>query len=282
MADWEPHRSILRDAMIETFVSQHFTDPDEWFTRVPAFLRQGSNPIEKNKYLEQICEIVSRIDVTAPAGISRPAIDDFKLTSPESRTPAEQRHLPLGAGSKPPTQPLHEVTTRDRQYTATDFAAADLHPNAARFYEDSYRPILRRMVALVAETEGPIYEDILVDRIARAHGFQRSGSNIYEIVKGAIDREFTRSKEGDRVVIWPNGVRADMPSPYRESSPGVRSHADIPIAELAGLAAPFIRLRMGDEEVLRRMADHFRLGRVREATRGRFEEALKLVRQFRT
>ena len=73
-----------------------------------------------------------------------------------------------------------------------------------------------------------------------------------------------------------------MPSPYRESSPGVRSHADIPIAELAGLAAPFIRLRMGDEEVLRRMADHFRLGRVREATRGRFEEALKLVRQFRT
>ncbi len=73
-----------------------------------------------------------------------------------------------------------------------------------------------------------------------------------------------------------------MSFPYRESSPGVRSHADIPIAELAGLAAPFIRLRMGDEEVLRRMADHFRLGRVREATRGRFEEALKLVRQFRT
>jgi REase_MTES_1575/Protein of unknown function (DUF3320) len=282
MANWEPHRSILRDAMIEAFVSQHFTDPDEWFTKVPAFLRQGSNPVEKSKYLEQICEIVSRIGVTLPGGISRPAVDDFNLTSPEVRTPPEQQHLPLVGGTpKPSTQPLHEAVTRCRQYTATDFAAADLHPNAIHFYEDTYRPTLRRMVALVAETEGPIYEDILVDRIARAHGFQRSGSSIYEIVKAAIDRVFMRSKEDDRVVIWPKGLRADMPFSYRESSPGMRSHADIPIAELASLAAPFIRLRMSDEEVLRRMADHFQLGRIREATRCRFEEAMKLGRQFR-
>jgi hypothetical protein len=57
----------------------------------------------------------------------------------------------------------------------------------------------------------------------------------------------------------------------------MRSHADIPIAELASLAAPFVRLRMSDEDVLRRMADHFQLGRLREATRGRFEKALKLA-----
>jgi hypothetical protein len=36
---------------------------------------------------------------------------------------------------------------------------------------------------------------------------------------------------------------------------------------------------MSDDDVLRRMADHFQLGRLREATRGRFEEALKLARQ---
>jgi len=68
MVDWEPHRSILRDAMIETFVAQHFTDPDQWFIKVPTFLRQGTNPIEKNRYLEQICEIVSRIDDGSYAG----------------------------------------------------------------------------------------------------------------------------------------------------------------------------------------------------------------------
>ena len=44
MADWEPHRSILRDAMIETFVRQRFVEPDEWFEKVPGYLRQGTNP----------------------------------------------------------------------------------------------------------------------------------------------------------------------------------------------------------------------------------------------
>jgi hypothetical protein len=42
----------------------HLTDPDEWFTKVPTFLRQSANPIEKYKYLERICEIVSRIEAT--------------------------------------------------------------------------------------------------------------------------------------------------------------------------------------------------------------------------
>ena len=62
MTDWEPHRSILRDAMIETFVRQKFCDPDEWFEKVPGYLRQGTNPAEKGRYLDRICEIVSRLD----------------------------------------------------------------------------------------------------------------------------------------------------------------------------------------------------------------------------
>jgi len=62
MTDWEPNRSILRDAMIETFVRQRFADPEMWFEKVPGYLRQGTNPAEKNRYLERICEIVSRLD----------------------------------------------------------------------------------------------------------------------------------------------------------------------------------------------------------------------------
>ena len=276
--DWEAHRSILRDAMIETFVSQHFTDPDQWFTKVPAFLRQATNPTEKNKYLERICEIVSRIDAATHAQTSSPAVDDFKLTSPERQTKAVQVQLPLGYGSDPSNPPDSE-TASTRRYVITDFSLSGLRPDASRFYDSSYRTILRQMIALVVATEAPIYEDVLVDRIARAHGFQRSGNNIYQTITNIIGREFKRSKDDDRVVIWSNGMQPNMPTPYRESLLGMRSHADIPVAELASLAAPFLRLRMSDEDVLRRMADHFQLGRLREGTRGRFEEALKLARQ---
>jgi hypothetical protein len=35
---------------------------------------------------------------------------------------------------------------------------------------------------------------------------------------------------------------------------------------------------MDDESVLRKMAEQFELGRLREATRSRFEEALRIAR----
>src|SRR5207245_2865665 len=69
-----------------------------------------------------------------------------------------------------------------------------------------------------------------------------------------------------------------IPVPYRSSSREIRSYADIPIIELAGLAGPFARLRMNDEQVLRRMAEQFELGRLREAARARFERAITLAR----
>jgi very-short-patch-repair endonuclease/RecA/RadA recombinase len=275
--NWEAHRSILRDAMIEAFVSKHFADPDEWFTKVPIFLRQGTNPIEKNKYLERICEIVSRIDAATHSGASSSEADDFRLTSPEREMGVVQTRPPLGADTKS-SKPRVLETASTRQYVVTDFSATGLRPDPSRFYDGGYRTILRQMIALVIATEAPIYEDVLVDRIARAHGFQRSGNNIFQTVTGIIGGEFTRSKDEDRAVIWAKGMQTNKPAPYRECSHGIRSHADIPIAELASIAAPFVRLRMSNEDVLRRMADHFQLGRLREGTRRRFEEALKLTR----
>jgi hypothetical protein len=278
MPEWETHRSILRDAMIETFLSQHFTDPDEWFAKIPTFLRQNTNPIEKNKYLERICEIVSRVDAEMHSQASSSAGEDFRLTSPEPQTKAIQTQLSLGIGTKPSKPYVHEIAST-RRYIITDFSASGLRPDASQFYDGGYRTTLRQMIALVVATEAPIYEDVLVDRIARAHGFQRSGNNIYQTISGIVGREFTRSNDDDRAVIWSNGMQTNTPSLYRESSHAMRSHADTPIAELASLATPFVRLRMSDEEVLRRMADHFQLGRLREATRCRFQEALKLAQR---
>jgi very-short-patch-repair endonuclease len=62
---WEAHRSILRPAMIETFLRQRLSDPDDWYKRVPQYLRSGTNPTEKKQYLQAICTIVSRVDMQA-------------------------------------------------------------------------------------------------------------------------------------------------------------------------------------------------------------------------
>ena len=57
----EPYRGILRDAMIEHFIAVRFSDPSEWFDRVPTHLRQGCDPKQRNKYLGQICDVINRM-----------------------------------------------------------------------------------------------------------------------------------------------------------------------------------------------------------------------------
>jgi hypothetical protein len=130
----------------------------------------------------------------------------------------------------------------------------------------------------VIAAEGPIYEDIAVERVARAHEFERIGGRIYTLVTDLIGRSVRRSREDGRVVLWPPGERPADPVPYRPNTPDVRSHADTPVAELAGLAAAMIRPGRDDEAVLGHMADHFAIERLREPTRSRFQRALTIAR----
>jgi hypothetical protein len=66
---------------------------------------------------------------------------------------------------------------------------------------------------------------------------------------------------------------------YRKCQSEGRSHTDTPVAELASLALPYIRVRLADDDILYRMANHFQLGRLREPTRIRFQSAINLARQ---
>lgn len=268
-ADWDPNRSILRDAMIETFVRQRFADPEEWFEKVPGYLRQGTNPAEKNRYLERICEIVSRLD----------------------QSPGEIHPTFVGNGSLAPTLPTigssgfrlgSEATTKGgsngAEYSATNFSELGLKPEASRFYDQGYETVLQSMVAHVLKHESPIYEDLLIERIARAHGFQRSGDRIQRAVAKVIGKQYRRTKDDGRTVVWDNGQASRIVT-YRNCEPDVRSHGDVPVAELASLAVPFIRVRLSDDDILYRMADHFKLGRLREPTRVRFQMAVDLARE---
>jgi hypothetical protein len=253
--NWQPHRSILRGAMIEAFVRQKVVDPAEWFLKIPAYLRQNTNPIEK-RYLEQICEIVSRLE--------------------KARQPTLRTHLqfPFNNGSTT----FSESGASRNDYVVATFVSDLARPDASRFYEPEYRSTLVRMIEHVINVEAPIYQDLLIERIARAHGFQRSGEKIQAIVSKAVPHKFPRTRDDGRTILWPENAKTAEPYPYRESPAEVRSQTDIPIAELASLALPYVRLLKDDDEVLYSMADHFKLERLREATRSRFQGAIDLAR----
>lgn len=86
-------------------------------------------------------------------------------------------------------------TPKDLDPTASGYETTDFSPfldriSADCFYSSEYEPTLRELVAHVVETEGPILDAQLVNRIARAHGLQRSGRVINERVMEIAKRHF--------------------------------------------------------------------------------------------
>jgi very-short-patch-repair endonuclease len=205
------------------------------------------------------------------AGPSSDDLGAFRLTAPVPSVPKQVQHpLPLNGFSG---------ALSSGAYVLADFAALGLTPDAELLYDSQYRRTLREMVGHVIRVEGPIYGDILAVRIARAHGKERTGSTIQKLVFDAVGNRFPRSREEDREVFWPEGLAPDAVFPHRPAADGVRSHADTPLAELASLALPLLRVRLSDEEVIQKMADHFTLARIRRATRERFEAALEIAKR---
>ncbi|SEH87233.1 DUF3320 domain-containing protein [Tardiphaga sp. OK245] len=156
-------------------------------------------------------------------------------------------------------------------YVKADPSAA-CTPERDRFYDVDYRPSLRKMVDHVVSVEGPMYFDLLVDRLARAHGIQRSGETVQKVVKSALGRDrYPLSRDDDRDIVWNAGNGVKDIVAYRTG--GERVHGEIPLCELAGLAQMLSATGFEDEEIVRGMQAHFALGRLAASTRERFEAA---------
>ena len=153
-------------------------------------------------------------------------------------------------------------------------------PVAADFYQANYVKKLSEMVQHVVEIEGPLHLDLLFDRVARAHGFERTGPKVRAVVKGAMAKSLRVEQEPDgREVVYPIGLKKGSLVPFRADANSGREHTDIPMVELASLAAPYLKLKMSDEVVIRKLADFFSLGRLRESTRKRFMDVVGIAKR---
>ena len=114
--------------------------------------------------------------------------------------------------------PVESVeTTVDEQlvYSLANLLACGLTLEAERFYDPLYRSTLRALVAHIIQVEGPIFEDVLIRRIARAHGFGRTGDRIGVAVQKAVDG---RSREAKRAIGRSTGRRAAIRPPCGPSA----------------------------------------------------------------
>jgi very-short-patch-repair endonuclease len=197
-----------------------------------------------------------------PAADAEPAASEKPI-----RRYAERVAVGLGLGEALPEADVHGT------YRVADLEGAGFSINRDSFYDTGYRPTLRKMVAHVIAVEGPIFEDVLVQRIARAHGFARAAGRIRETVLDVVEGKFPKSKEDSRTIFWPEGADPKVLPLFRAGSLEQRDHPDIPLVELAALAKQFIERGAEPKEAAVMIGQELGLGRLREAARERFEVA---------
>lgn len=156
-------------------------------------------------------------------------------------------------------------------------AVSEGQVDAALFFDAGYEEIIVAMVRHIVEVEGPILDAVLARKIARAHGFARTGARIQERIEQRAALEFASTEEhGVGTFYWPKHMEPGSPVPYRASSEDTASRGveEICVQELASLAQQIFEQGLRGEDALITMARELGLQRLRAASRTRLEAAL--------
>jgi very-short-patch-repair endonuclease len=163
-----------------------------------------------------------------------------------------------------------------RRYRVTDLSSFQADPD--QFFEFGYRDTLRGMIEAIIETESPLRADILAQRLARAHGWLRTGGRIRERIDLHL-RGLNTTRESSGEFIWKKGAVLDI-LPYRQpaSEDARRSIADIPLAELASVVLDNPEL-LDEPDPARDIARLLGVERLAAVSRARLDEAIERARQ---
>lgn len=151
--------------------------------------------------------------------------------------------------------------------------------NADAFFDSAYQDQLRGMIERLVGGGGPIRDTVLARRIARAHGWQRTGARIQERVS-SIARACLRFTEEDvGVFFWPHDRDPSAPVPFSDDLEAGRNVDEICMAELVSLAGAVVADGKSGDGAVVGMAKRLGMHHVRTTSRGRLEKALEIALQ---
>ncbi|MBV6782947.1 DUF3320 domain-containing protein [Xanthomonas campestris pv. trichodesmae] len=223
--------------------------------------------------------------VTKPDGEMAPPAQDADPIAPEVSATAPSQQVEEVFARQVSAEAAHanaEETTPPEAslYRITDPAEAVTGANPDRFFDGEYNDILLTMIAHVVDHEGPVLDALLARRIARAHGWLRTGGRIRERVFQIARPRYRTTDEEVGTFYWPEHLDPATEPPFREPADedSVRAADEISIAELASLARAVIAQGTQGEGIYQAMARRLRLQQLRAASRARLENVVRSLR----
>ncbi|AZC90060.1 DNA helicase-related protein [Pseudomonas chlororaphis subsp. piscium] len=168
-------------------------------------------------------------------------------------------------------------------YRETDPSQAVEGVDPDRFFDPSYTPTLEQMIAYVVSEEGPVLDTELARRIARAHGWVRTGSRIRDRVD-QIARSRFRSHEEEQIgfFFWPAHLETDTSVVFRRAGDddSTRGLAEICLPELSALAEEMALRGHEGETLVYAVAKEAGVSKLAHAGRLRIEKAIRQKREY--
>jgi very-short-patch-repair endonuclease len=159
-------------------------------------------------------------------------------------------------------------------FIEVDLTVAGYEVDSNVFFDDAYNPTLLRMIDHVVKVEGPVRDEVLSRRIARAHGWVRTGSKIQDRVVRLASQHYRSAFEDVGIFFWPQNDSAEGTVLFRRPSDGsARSVDEISLTELKALAMEMFRAGYDKESGLTAMAREIGLRKLSSTSKARLELA---------
>ncbi|MEB0222977.1 DUF3320 domain-containing protein [Pseudomonas sp. 10S4] len=208
--------------------------------------------------------------------------ESLKSANDEADAPQSQQYAAVASAPQPVRSPQsHYSPVEVVYYRESDPASTVLGVDPDAFFEASYSGVLSAFIEHVISEEGPILDVILARRIARAHGWVRTGSKIRERVSVMAQNAHRMTIDSVGDFYWPNHLSDSSTVVCRR--PGDESSIR-PVDEICGeeLAALVWELRAKGKEgetLLHAMARELGLQKLTASSRLRLEKASQIEQE---
>lgn len=230
--------------------------------------------VEENAASESVAAIADAAIAAAKAGDVLPSVSQQQndaQTRPAAFTddPVEVEPIVMYANSGATAQ-----SPSGGIFVEVDLAMTEHALDPELFFASSYDERLLGMITSVVDGEGPVRVEVLGRRIARAHGWAKTGGRILGRVVDLASKHFETELESGGLFVWPKALADRSTLKFRIPGPGAARQVDeVSLAELRVLAARFRAEGHDEDSALNAMSRELGLLRLRAASRERLVEA---------
>ncbi|MBD9527431.1 DUF3320 domain-containing protein [Paracoccus sp. PAR01] len=169
-----------------------------------------------------------------------------------------------------PELDLPEPSSEPESFAAAGPALAGQQPDADRFFDADYTPVLAALIEGLLLREGPMTEVVLARRVAQEHGWQRTGNRIQSRVAELHLQLDATDEEGTRF-YWVKGTTKDRVAYRGLSGRNLREISRVEIASVHDFHAD--RIAASDDPV-QELSRHLGVVRLTQDARAYLQSCL--------